>query len=47
VCNFDVERLMATGLIPQGFIPSVLVPIGLPADEPRPKTRKPIDEVWG
>lgn len=47
VCNFDVQRLVATGLIPQGFTPSVLVPLGLPADEPRPKTRKPIDEVWG
>ena len=47
VCNFDIEKLMATGLIPEGYTPSVLVPLGLPADEPRPKTRKPIDEVWG
>ena len=46
VCNFDVQGLMATGLIPQGYTPSVLVPIGLPADEPKPKTRKPMDEVW-
>lgn len=47
VCNFDVDKLMATGLIPNGYTPSVLVPLGLPADEQRPKTRKPLDVVWG
>ena len=47
VCNFDVDKLMATGLIPQGMTPAVLVPIGTPADETKPKTRKPMDEVWG
>ena len=47
VCNFDVEALMATGLIPQGYTPAVLVPLGVPADEPNEKTRKPLDEVWG
>lgn len=47
VCNFDVDRLVSTGLIPEGFTPAVLVPLGMPADEPRPKTRKPMNEVWG
>lgn len=47
VCNFDVQQLMGTGLIPEGFTPAVLVPLGLPADELRPKTRKSMAEVWG
>ena len=47
VCNFDIDKLMATGIIPEGYIPSALIPLGLPADELREKTRKPMDEVWG
>lgn len=46
VCNFDVEKLKATGIVPAGYDPAVLVPIGWPADELRPKTRKAMDEVW-
>lgn len=46
VCNFDMEKLMATGLIPEGLTPAVLIPLGFPADEQRPKTRKPMEEVW-
>ena len=46
VCNFDVEKLMATGLIPENYVPSALIPLGWPADELKPKTRKPMDEVW-
>lgn len=47
VCNFDVEMLRSTfkGL-PEGYDPSVLIPLGYAADEPAPKVRKPMDEVW-
>ena len=47
VCNFDVERLQQSGLIPDGYVPAVLVPIGYAADEPREKSRKATAEVWG
>ena len=47
VCNFDFDKLMDTGLIPEGYTPAVLVPLGVPADEAKPKTRKTTDEVWG
>lgn len=47
VCNFDINKLMETGIVPEGYQPAVLVPLGFPADEPNPKTRKPLDEVWG
>ena len=46
VCNFDVDALMSTGIVPEGYQPAVLVPLGYPSDECKPKTRKPLDEVW-
>ena len=46
VCNFDIEMLRQTGLVPEGFEPAVLVPIGYPADTLPDKQRKPHDEVW-
>ena len=46
VCNFDVERLCQSGIVPQGYEPAVLVTLGYAADEPRPKVRKPLAEVW-
>lgn len=46
VCNFDVEALRQTGIVPEGYEAAVLVPIGYPADEPREKNRKPMAEVW-
>ncbi|MBQ0048843.1 MAG: nitroreductase family protein [Bacteroidales bacterium] len=46
VCNFDIEMLRSTFPIPEGYDPAVLVPLGYPADEPAPKVRKPLDEVW-
>ena len=47
VCNFDINKLMETGIVPEGYQPAVLVPLGFPADEQTQKTRKPLDEVWG
>lgn len=46
VCNFDVEALMNTGLVPEGYQPAVLIPMGVPADERKEKVRKPMEEVW-
>ena len=47
VCNFNVQQLLQTGLIPEGYQPAVLIPIGYAADEPSEKVRKPMEEVWG
>ena len=47
VCNFDVEKLKETGIVPEGYEPAVLVPIGWPDDEPKEKVRKATDEIWG
>jgi len=46
VCNFDVKQLRDTVQLPDGYEPSVLVPLGYPDDEKPQKTRKPMHEVW-
>ena len=46
VCNFDAPLLAQTFPLPQGFQAAALVPLGYPANEPSPKKRKPLDEVW-
>ncbi len=46
ICSFDVPRLCQTVDLPQGYVPAALIPIGHPAQEPHPKVRKPVDEVW-
>lgn len=47
VCNFDVDMLKGMISLPQGYEPSVLIPIGYAADEVSKKVRKPMEEVWG
>ena len=47
VCNFDIERLRETFPLPEGYEPSVLVPLGYPADEAPAKVRKPGEEIFG
>ncbi len=46
VCNFDVDSLCQSGIVPEGFVPAVLVPIGYAADERPEKKRKPTDQIW-
>lgn len=46
VCNFDVDKLRETGIVPEGYEAVVLVPMGFADDEPREKVRKPMNEVW-
>ncbi len=46
VCNFDVEKLCQSGIIPAGFEPAVLVPIGYAADLRPEKKRKSIEDIW-
>lgn len=46
VCNFDIEKMRETFPLPEGYDPSVMVPLGYPAVEAMPKNRKPMDEVW-
>lgn len=46
VCNFDINQLKANFTLPQGFEPSVLIPIGYQADNTPEKTRKTLQEIW-
>lgn len=46
VCNFDIDMLRQTGIVPEGYDPAVLIPLGYPADTLPEKQRKPNDEVW-
>lgn len=45
VCNFDSARCRELLQIPESWEPAVLIPIGYPADEPREKVRKALDEI--
>ncbi|MBQ8968962.1 MAG: nitroreductase family protein [Bacteroidaceae bacterium] len=47
VCNFDVDKLNQTGIVPEGYEAAVLVPLGYAADQATEKKRKPMEEVWG
>lgn len=45
VCNFDVERCKRVLLLAANEEPTVLIPIGYPADKPKEKQRKDIKLV--
>lgn len=45
VCNFDLNLTKQLFNIPNNEEPTVIIPIGYPADQPKPKTRKPLNEI--
>lgn len=45
VCNFDAAKCKQFFALPDNEEPAVLIPIGYPADEPKEKKRKPLDEI--
>ncbi len=45
VCNFDVERCKKAFGMGENEEPVVLIPLGYPADEPKAKMRKPMEEI--
>ena len=45
VCNFDSERCKSLFGLSANEEPAVLIPLGYPADEPKDKKRKPIEEI--
>ena len=45
VCNFDAALCKELFNLPQNEEPAVLIPIGYPADEAKPKIRKKIEEI--
>ncbi len=46
ICNFDAALLSEAIDIPTGYYPLALVPLGYPADQPKPKQRKATDDIW-
>lgn len=46
VCNFLPEVLDTAFPAPDGCIAMALIPIGRPADEPKEKKRKPVEELF-
>ena len=45
ICNFNREELFNQFEIPEYLEPVVIIPIGYPADEPKEKQRKSMDEL--
>lgn len=45
VCNFDTERCKDLFALDNNEEAAVLIPIGYPADEPKEKSRKAIEEI--
>ena len=45
VCNFDAKLCKELFNLPENEEPAVLIPIGYPADEAKPKNRKDINEI--
>ena len=45
IANFDPEAVRQVLHLPQGVEPVALTPLGYPADQPRPKERKPLAEL--
>lgn len=45
VCNFDAALCSELFELPDNVEPAVLIPLGYPADEAKPKNRKAIDEI--
>jgi nitroreductase len=47
VCAFDPIAAREVLRLPEGVEPVAFTPLGWPADQPRPKKRKPIEELVG
>ena len=45
VCNFDANLCKKLFSLPENEEPAVIIPLGYAADEVKPKSRKPIDEI--
>ena len=45
VASFDAGRLMAVIGAKEGLVPIVLMPIGYPAENPKPTPRRPLDDI--
>ena len=45
IAAFDPEAAREVFQIPDGLVPTILTPLGYPADAPRPKSRKSIEEL--
>lgn len=46
VCNFDVPRCKEALHLPEDLEPVAIIPMGMPTQEPAPKKRKPVEEIW-
>lgn len=45
VCNFDAVKCSELFNLPSNIEPAVIIPLGHPADEAKPKTRKAMNEI--
>lgn len=45
VCNFDAKLCKELFELDENEEPAVIIPLGYPDDQPKPKTRKTIDEI--
>ena len=45
VGSFDRQAVIEILKLPSGVEPLILIPLGYPADEPKPKERKPLSEL--
>jgi nitroreductase len=45
IANFDPDVVRAVLGLPEGVEPIAMTPLGYPADQPRPKERKPLAEL--
>lgn len=45
IAAFDPDAAREVLQVPNGLVPTILTPLGYPADKPRPKSRKRLDEL--
>jgi nitroreductase len=45
VCNFDAPLCKTLFDLPESEEPAVVIPLGYPADRPKVKNRKPMEEI--
>ncbi len=45
VCNFDATRCKSLFALDPDEEPAVLIPLGYPSDQPKPKMRKPMEQI--
>lgn len=46
VCAFDVPRCREVLHLDESLEPVAIIPMGMPAQEPASKKRKPLEEIW-